>query len=88
MAYTQNQIYKPIEVILHFHNSTVDILKFKWDKQIYKVSKIANIWRLPDNEEGFKTHYTVICENEGIICELSFYHKSLKWEIIQYDNLV
>jgi hypothetical protein len=88
MAYTQNQVYKPIEVITYFHNSKLDILKFKWDRRVYRVSRIANIWRLPDSEEGFKTHFTVICEDEGIICEIAFYHKSLKWEIVQYDTLV
>lgn len=87
MAYTQIQVYKPIEVISHFHNSKVDIKRFKWDDRVYKVSRIANIWRLPDNEEGFKTHFTVMCEDAGILCELSFYHKSMKWEIVQYDSL-
>ena len=87
MAYTQNQVYKPVEVISHFINSQVNILKFKWDNRVYKVSRIANVWRLPDNEEGFKSHFTVICEDDAIICELSYYHKCLKWEIVQYDSL-
>ena len=87
MTYTQQQIFKPIEVISYFHNAKVDILKFKWDNRVYKVNRIANTWRIPDNEEGFKSHYTVICEDAGIICELSYFHKSMKWEIVQYDTL-
>ena len=87
MSYAQIQVFEPIEVISHFHNSQVNILKFKWNNQVYKVTKIANIWRLPDNEEGFKTHFTVVCDDAGILCELSYYHKCLKWELIQYDSL-
>ncbi|MCI0450587.1 MAG: hypothetical protein L0Y79_12540 [Chlorobi bacterium] len=51
------------------------------------MDRIANTWRIPDNEEGFKSHFTVICEEAGIICEIAYYHKSMKWEIVQYDNL-
>lgn len=87
MTHTQEQIFKPIEVIVHFHNAKVNILKFKWDNRVYKVNRIANTWRIPDNEEGFKTHYTVICEDAGIICEICYFHKCMKWEIVQYDNL-
>jgi len=83
----QNQVYKPIEVISHFGNTKVNILRFKWDNRTYIVDRIANSWRIPDNEEGFKSHFTVICEDSGIICEIAFYHKSMKWEIVQYDNL-
>ena len=87
MTYVQNQVYKPIEVISHFGNTRVNILRFKWDSRSYKVDRIANSWRIPDNEEGFKSHFTVICEEAGIICEIAYYHKSMKWEIVQYDNL-
>jgi hypothetical protein len=87
MTYTQTQLYKPIEVLSHFSNARVKVLKFKLDGRVYDVTRVANMWRIPDNEELFRTHFTVICDEEDIICELAYYHKSMKWEIIQRDNL-
>ena len=86
-TYSQEQVFKPIEVIAHFHNMKVNIRRFKWEDRVYKVDHVANVWRIPDNEEGFISHYSVVCHDAGIICELSFFHKSMKWEIVQYDTL-
>ncbi len=86
-TYTNQQVFKPIEVIAHFHHAKVNIIKFKWDDRTYKVDSIANTWRIPDNEEGFQTHYIVTCNDAGLICELSYFHKSMKWEIVQHNSL-
>jgi hypothetical protein len=86
MTYYQNLTFEKIEVIVHFLDLEAVILKFKWNNTVYKVDKIANKWKIPQGEK-LTTHFTVICEKEGIIAELCFHHSDFKWELIQWDNL-
>ena len=50
MTYIQNQVFQPVEVIAHFHDLKVDILKFKWNHQVYKVDYITNSWKIPNGD--------------------------------------
>lgn len=86
MTYIQNQVHEAVEVIAHFHSLKVDILKFKWNNQVYKVDRITNTWKIP-NGDGLFTRFIAICETKGMLCELSLNHTDLKWELIQYDSL-
>lgn len=87
MTYIQNQVFEAVDVIAHFHDLKVDILKFKWKNQVYKVDYITNSWKIP-NGDGLLTHYLVICKEKEVICELSLNHTDMKWQLIQYDTLV
>ena len=86
-TYLQTQVHEPVEVIAHFHNLKIDILKFKWNNQVYKVDRVTNRWKI-SNGDGFLTRFLVICEKQEVICELSFNNIDMKWELVQYDNLV
>jgi hypothetical protein len=87
MTYVQNHVFEQVEVIAHFHNLKVDILKFKWNNQVYRVDQITSTWKVP-NGDGFYTHFLAICKEKEIICELSLNHTDMKWELIQYDTLM
>ena len=84
--YTQNEVFEPVEVVAHFHNLKIDILRFKWKNDIFKVNEILNIWKIPYGE-SFNTHFIEVCKDSDMICELSFNHTDMKWELIQYDTL-
>jgi hypothetical protein len=86
MYYEQKKAMEPVEVIAHFHNLEINIIKFKWNNKVYKVDQITNKWKIPDGI-GVRTHFIVICKESEIICELSFNPADMKWEIIQYDAL-
>ncbi|MFI5145131.1 MAG: hypothetical protein ACHQJ4_05995 [Ignavibacteria bacterium] len=86
MMYTQNEVFEPVEVIAHFHNLKIEILRFKWKNDIFKVNEILNIWKIPYGE-SFNTHFIAVCKDSDMICELSFNHTDMKWELIQYDSL-
>lgn len=86
MYYEQNKVLEQVEVIAYFHNLEIDILKFKWNGKVYKVDQVTNKWKIPDGL-GFITHFIVLSKDNELVCELSFSHTDLKWELIQYDTL-
>jgi hypothetical protein len=86
MYYEQKKALEPVDVIVHFHNLEIEIIKFKWNNRVYKVDQITNKWKIP-NGTGFKIHFIAICKDDEMICELSFNPTDMKWEIIQYDVL-
>lgn len=86
MYYEQKKALEPVDVIVHFHNLEIEIVKFKWNNRVYKVDQITNKWKIP-NGTGFKIHFIAICKDDEMICELSFNPMDMKWEIIQYDVL-
>jgi hypothetical protein len=86
MRYTQDLTCEAVEVIAHFKELEVNIIKYKWNNTVYNVTRISHSWKIKDGEDS-KTHFSVICEYKGIIAELCYHHKDFKWELIQYDNL-
>ncbi len=86
MYYEQKKAFEPVEVIAHFHNLEITLLKFKWNNVTYKIDEVTNKWKIPDGT-GFRTHFIAICKDKEMICELSFNHTDLKWELIQHDTL-
>jgi hypothetical protein len=84
-TYYQNEVFEPVEVIVHYNNLNANILKFKWNNKVYKVSAMPNKWTIPNGESKI-THYTVICKDSDIIAELSFDHADMKWTLIQWDT--
>ena len=86
MYYEQKKALEPVDVIVHFHNLEIEIVKFKWNNRVYKVDQVTNKWKIP-NGTGFKIHFIAICKDDEMICELSFNPADMKWEIIQYDVL-
>ena len=86
-TYLQTQVHEPVEVIAHFHNLKIDVVKFKWNDEVYKVDRVTSTWKVP-NGEGFFTRFIVVCEEKGVLCELSFNNTDMKWELLQYDHLV
>ncbi|RPI16518.1 MAG: hypothetical protein EHM58_11770 [Ignavibacteriae bacterium] len=87
MYYEQKQAMESVEVIAHFHNLQIDIIKFKWKNKTYKVDHVANKWKINDGKD-IVSHFIAICKDSELLCELSFNHSDMKWEIIQWDNLV
>lgn len=81
-----NQVFEPVEVIAHFSNLKIQIVKFKWNDSVYKVTEMLQSWKIPVRE-GFVIHYIVICKEKDLLCELSFNNADLKWELVRYDNL-
>lgn len=84
--YTQNQVFEPVEVIAYFHELKIEIVKFKWNNKVYKVNQMMNTWKIPDGD-GFSSHFVVLCKENELLCELSFNHTDLKWELVQYDTV-
>ena len=82
----KHEVFENVDVIAFYHDQSVDIIRFKRNESVYRVSRTLNKWKL--KEGGSKvTHYIVECRDKNIICELAFYHDDLKWEMIQYDHL-
>jgi hypothetical protein len=79
-------VFQKVEVIAHFKDMEISIVRFKWNNTVYSVNRIANKWKIRDGED-LKTHFSVICEKEAIIAELCYHHNDFKWELIQYDDL-
>jgi hypothetical protein len=86
MRYTQDLTCEAVEVIAHFKELEINIIRCKWNNTVYNVSGMRNSRKIRDGENS-KTHYSVICESKGITAELCYHHKDFKWELIQYNNL-
>lgn len=86
LMYTQNEVFEPVDVIVHFHNLKIEIIRFRWKNDTFRVNQILNMWKIP-NGESFDTHFIAVCKDSDMICELSFNHADMKWELIQYDTL-
>lgn len=82
----QNQVFEPVEVIAYFHKLELKIVRFKWKNDIFNVTRINSKWKMPQGN-SFVYHYTVICEKQDVICELSYSLEDFKWELVQYDSL-
>ena len=82
----ETQIFETIEVIAHFHNMKVEILRFKWKNNIYNVSALNSRWKIPAGN-GYIFHYTVYCKKQNVICELAYNMDDFKWELVQLENL-
>ncbi|MDZ4712126.1 MAG: hypothetical protein SGI89_07335 [bacterium] len=82
-----NQVFEPVEVIVHFNRLKIVILRFKWNDEVYKVTEMLQSWKIPARE-GFVTHYVVICKDRNLLCELSFNNTDLKWELVKHDLLI
>lgn len=82
----QNEVFEQVEVITHFHKLNLEIIKFKWKNDVYNVTRMNSKWKIPSGN-SYVYHYTVICEMQNIICELSYDLNNFKWELVQYDNL-
>ena len=83
---TVNQVFEPVEVIAHFNNLKLQIIRFKWNGSVYKVTEMLQSWKIP-LREGFVNHYVVTCREKDLLCELSFSNIDLKWELVRYDSL-
>jgi hypothetical protein len=81
-----NQVFEPVEVIVHFNKLKIQIIRFKWNGSVYKVTEMLQSWKIPARE-GFVIHYVVICKDKDLLCELSFNNTDMKWELVRYDNL-
>ncbi|MDQ3021220.1 MAG: hypothetical protein M3R36_11730 [Bacteroidota bacterium] len=81
-----NQVFEPVEVIVHFNNLKIQIIKFKWNSSVYKVTEMLQSWKIPARE-GFDTHFVVTCKEKDLLCELSFNNTDMKWELVRYDDL-
>lgn len=83
----ETQISESIEVITYFHTLKLEIIKFKWKNTVYKVSEIVSKWKVLSGD-SVEYHYTVICKEQGVICELSFNVNDFKWQLVQLENLI
>lgn len=83
---TVNQVFEPVEVIAHFNNLKIQIVKFKWNGSVYKVTEMLQSWKIPVRE-GFVMHYIVTCKDKDLLCELSFSNTDMKWELVRYDDI-
>lgn len=83
-----NQVFEPVEAIVHFNNRKINILRFKWKDGVYKVTEMLQSWDIPAGD-NFSTHFVVICGEQDMMCELSVSIKDRKWkwELIQWDTL-
>lgn len=86
MYYEQKQAMEPVEVIAHFHNLQIDLLKFKWKGRTYKVDRVPNKWKINDSKDII-SHFIVVCTESELLCELSFNHSDMKWEMVQWERL-
>ncbi|MCY7360663.1 MAG: hypothetical protein LH629_01135 [Ignavibacteria bacterium] len=83
-----NQVFEPIEAIVHFNNMKINILRFKWNGSVYRVTEMLQSWDIPAGE-NFSKHFVVLCGAQDMMCELSMHFKDKKWnwEIVQWDTL-
>jgi hypothetical protein len=83
-----NQVFEPVEVIVHFNNKKISIIRFKWKEKVYKVTEMLQSWDIPSGD-NFSTHFVVICGRNELLCELAmnFTDKKWRWELIQWDLL-
>lgn len=61
----ETQISQQIEVITHFHNLKLEIIKFKWKNTIYKVSQLISKWRVISGE-SFEYHLLLSVETREL----------------------
>lgn len=80
-----NQVVnEPVDVIVKYKGTKVEIIKFRWGKTEYIVSETRNFWA----ESGKKIiHYQFISEKQKICGELSYNHMLNEWLLVQYDIL-
>jgi hypothetical protein len=79
-------ILEPVDVIVKYKGTAVEIIKFRKGNTEYNVSKMGNSWKEPKGN-GIITHYSLICDKQGICCELSHDHILNKWLLVQFDIL-
>lgn len=80
----ENQIFEPIEVIAFFHDFKIDIIKFKWKNDVYNISRVNSRWKIP-KAEGYEYHFSVLCDRQKVVCEISYDMNNFKWQLIQYE---
>lgn len=85
-SFMMNEVFEPVEVIVHFDHSKINIVKFRRKNIIYKISSFLQKWKLKDGD-SIVTHFIVECKEQRLICELSYHHNDCKWELVQYDHL-
>ncbi len=81
-----NEVFEPVEVIVHFNNLKIQIVRFKWNGSVYKVTEMLQSWKIP-SREGFIMHYIVTCRDRDLLCELSFSSIDMKWELVRFDSM-
>jgi len=79
-------IFESIEVIAYFHNLQIEIIRFRWKGGIYNVSKVNSFWKIPSGN-SIEYHFTVFCEKQEVLCELSFNLGDFKWQLIKVENI-
>jgi len=77
-------IMEPVDVIVKYKGTGIEIIKFKRGQTEYVVTKKGNSW-IDRQGNNIITHYTLICEKQGICCELSHNHLMNKWMLVQLD---
>lgn len=82
----ETQIHEAVEVIAYFHNLHIEIVRFKWNNNIYNVSNLNSYWKVPSGND-FEYHFTVLCKKQSVLCELSFNLNDFKWQLIQLENI-
>lgn len=79
-------IMEPVDVIVKYKGTSIEIIKFKRGNTEYIVTKKGNSW-IDRAGNNIITHYTMLCEKQGICCELSHDHLLNKWMLVQLDHL-
>lgn len=80
-----NQVVnEPVDVIVKYKGTNVEIIKFRRGQTEYIVSKVGNIW-IERKAGNIVTHYPIICERQRISGELSHDHMLNKWLLVQFD---
>jgi hypothetical protein len=78
------QIFEPVEVIGRFERFKFKIIKFKWREEVYHVSQINSYWKEPTGN-NYTYHYSLTCEKQNMLCELSFDLNNFRWELVQFE---
>ena len=80
----ENQVFENIEVIAFFHDLKIEIVKFKWKNDVYNISRVNSTWKIP-KADSYEYHFSVLCDRQKVVCELSYSLNDFKWQLIQYE---
>ena len=77
---TFEKINEAIEVITHFDEKGIHLLRFRWRDEVFKIHTIAHRWE--DEQDHIKiVHFAVRDKNEDMF-DITFDSKTFIWTLV------
>ena len=71
------EINRPIEVIVVFQNGQMMPVRFRWNGTVTRIAKVTGRWST--NEGRFKVKHFAVIDQDSQFCQLSYKERTAEW---------